>query len=322
MKTMQVSEESEQIQPQTSSSKVPSTLTLVKSFSEDAMDIAVVLSDTEIIQSNIHNKYLEVKSVHKPCHSDTEWDQHFEESQSKHSDHKLPKPKKRVNRSNSDVETIMNRSSRYKIKKKLSALSRDDLLKERRESKRHRKKHRKKIKELHGRMNIAADEYEDALKQEYEAKLIEAEIKNKKLSLELQKLKQLLLTHSTVSSTHSLQSDSTIDTAAIPRTSHQNITNHHQNVIIPHIHQRHDTPFDTINPQMVVANSFQFNPMPTPMEKKELSDEGVSMDNHSHESMDDKLRRVMSPSLELNANHIMPIFGGSSSLQTIESELN
>lgn len=250
--------ESEQISqlPPTTLNKIdaPTSIKLVKSFSEDAIDIHASDggSTSPSIQRNKSNNYLMVdsnkKSFHTMSHSENDLDidtdyeltELTEDEEDDNYDNKqrrgraytsgseLPSNKSQmVHRANSDIlfreSPVKSRYGRRKKKKKLQnldGLSRDDLkyelLKEKKKRRGDRDKFKRESTALRNKFTNIADDYEEQLmsnetelKQEYEVKLIEAEMQRQQLEQEVQRLKQLLLTNN---NPHSIQSTTTDDT--------------------------------------------------------------------------------------------------------------
>mmetsp|Transcript_22483 Transcript_22483/g.19789 ORF Transcript_22483/g.19789 Transcript_22483/m.19789 type:complete len:572 (+) Transcript_22483:255-1970(+) len=449
---MQIMEESEQIsQPQIPSSLdkigAPANITLVKSYSEDAIDIHAGRTSDDGSSPSIHNNnkrninYLMVdpnkKSIHQMSHSENEIDTDYELAEltedeeddydnkriytsSKGIKHELPKKRtKMVHRANSDLNTLIHKSptqSRYGRRKKkkklqnLDGLSRDDLkyelLKEKKKRRGDRDKFKRESTALRNKFTNIADDYEDQLKnnetevtQEYEIKLIQAEMQRQQLEQEVQRLKQLLLTTNTQHSIHSATTDDTATNgppndilspastiaSITPRPGPITITSPSNHIYNQHGYNNHNqqtnpnniggmmTPLSTTGilppsqpivttngsstsnntlntgtgtgtgtgnatPNFSVISStqtgtpiaapmmvtpFSFTQMPTPLEKKELSDEGVNGSNNNstddremmgmigqtnNNSMEYKLKMQMSPSLKHPAHQIVASF--------------
>ena len=249
---MQIMEESEQISQFKPSSlninkiDAPNSIKLVKSFSEDALDM--VASDggsrSPSIHTNKGKNYLMVdpnkKSLHQMSHSENEIDTEYDEEDEDTYDNKRvytsstgikhELPTKRVHRSNSDINALIHKSpsqSRYGRRKKkkklqnLDGLTRDDLkyelLKEKKKRRGDRDKFKRESTALRNKFTNIADDYEEQLisnetelKQEYEVKLIEAEMQRQQLEQEVQRLKQQLLLTNHQNSIRSNPSDDTI----------------------------------------------------------------------------------------------------------------
>eukprot|EP01083_Nonionella_stella_P195520 720203_1 len=344
---------------------LPSTIKLTHSRSLSESGLNISESDTDIDSTtNPQITHLTSPLNTKPYYSenDDEWQyekDHIQNMISSSNSHtKKIRKRKHVQRANSDLSTSLHSShSKYskknkKLCTKLENLNLDDLkneyLKQRKQRKKDKKQYKKMTRKFHETITATADKYEDELTanqqqlyHEYEAKLIEAEIKRNEdeqkitqLNLEVQQLKLLLVMNNanTTPSTsnkspHSHQSLHSLDAEIGPPL--MNIIsphNHNNNLHNTHGHgyihnSSNNTPVAAA--QMMIHNhaysfsaTIQNNNQSAFIENiNKQNNEGI-MYNKSNEnineisllpnaqSMQQKLKMAMSPSLKYNHEYV------------------